>query len=1616
MIFVLWLIPAMIWNYHVKAAMSNTILYQIPEQVWITYTDTQWNNFPMWSITLYSWNYSYEILDRDLWANELSWYWYYFQWWNNYWFSTPISNTTSNQVDASNYWPNTVNGYYVNNVFYDKKNKNWDRSNNWNLWWDTTNTNEARQWPCPTWYHVPSSWEIQTLYDVFLSLSWKQEYCDTANDVDCFSDVLYIAKAWEILPNNQQNVQWTVAHWYSSTPVSASMYAYSMQIDGTTFSIDRKESRAYWKNIRCFSNDFGVYKEDIQIYTVEFETDWWTEIDSQIVTWNEYVLQPDAPIKTWYEFAWWYKTWMEELWKFDTDVVTWDMTLYAKWEEIPVYTVEFETDWWTEIDSQIVTWNEYVLQPDAPIKTWYEFAWWYKTWMEELWKFDTDVVTWDMILYAQWNKPRCQNQWTQYSWVIWNCEEGTITVTNGLQSITMQDMNVWATEVSYWVNASTWSYWLYYQWWGMTGYDYSLSSWQAISQWFIQDNDVWSNITSWWTTDQEKQICGEWYHIPTNSEWQEVINMYTSNGNDLVSFGVSLKIPFAWSRNNNAVMEEFGNRAALWSSSSYGTNKATFIYLNPSPVLKRNERAQAISIRCFKDVDTPIIDEPWIKVTFIANPADFIGWKFADWTTEKTINYQLMTWWYYQWPEEIQIPNLSWNYTFEWWYTNILLTPESRWTWLNASTTYTAITLYAKYLPFEEKTQTWDWVTFTIMDRNLWATDYVSGYSYGIDNNPVSVRWNYYQWWNNFWFPTEWSYPNTLWLVLVKNYSDNQRWPGNYYFNGTFIKQSDRWDEEDNRNLWWWTWETQNIVNSDADKQWPCPAWYHVPSTYEWLASRNLFQKWQATEDWMEYCNFIHTTNKWIQYCMLAALGMPFAGYRNGSSSSTIDWGFSAHYWSSTAHSTKYAYRLDTNSSRLDPQYWDYRARAFPLRCFKNSDFLTLTFDSNWWSEVESQTWFKRWNPRDTAPTNPTKENVTFDGWYTDKELTQPFSFSNTTYISEDTTLYAKWNKPRCQNQWTQYNWVVWNCEEWTITVTNGTQSITMKDMNVWATEVWYWSSASTWSYWLYYQWWWMTGYTYNMTQAQVIASWFIWDNTWYSATTTWWTRDQQIQICGTWYHIPTSGEMKSIINMFTANWNNAKNFYNAFKIPFPGSRRYDGYKVFYDKIHSYTWSNSFTTSDKAWILSLDASGVSVTNQLRGAAISIRCFQDREIQTYTVTFNSDWWTEIESVEVEENSTFIDPGQPTKTWYEFNGWYISWMETERNFETDIVTGNMTLYVKWIDVTLPTFDFPNNSGYECATWIVRVNNLNDNEELADNPISFDGINWNIVNTFDVFPKKWNDITIITWYVKDLAWNISINTSIFTFVDTWVTATWFTVSRVWTWISVNWKENTNAQEWDCWDFYLTAEISEQWTIWNCTINGDNIIYHANDWVKWIDTCEIKISDFEENSVYVLAKFNDILSTSGLALQAVLSGEVDMTWKSSFVEKSYYYQFNTWDFYIQDEIWSNKWWYTTLSVSNLLWEKNIWNYIDKSNVYLKSNSVFKISWDTNENVKIKTWLDNYISMSNPIIYMYRNENVNDWKIWIYWNNPTLKIIVPALQIPDLYRWKMTVTIYDNE
>lgn len=75
-------------------------------------------------------------------------------------------------------------------------------------------------------------------------------------------------------------------------------------------------------------------------------------------------------------------------------------------------------------------------------------------------------------------------------------------------------------------------------------------------------------------------------------------------------------------------------------------------------------------------------------------------------------------------------------------------------------------------------------------------------------------------------------------------------------------------------------------------------------------------------------------------------------------------------------------------------------------------------------------------------------------------------------------------------------------------------------------------------------------------------------------------------------------------------------------------------------------------------------------------------------QLYTVTFDSQGGSFVGvQTNLEKGDYVVEPSNPTRSGYTFNGWYTdSSYKTEWKFTTDTVSGNMTLYAKWTKVSI------------------------------------------------------------------------------------------------------------------------------------------------------------------------------------------------------------------------------------------------------------------------------------------------------------------------------------------
>ena len=550
------------------------------------------------------------------------------------------------------------------------------------------------------------------------------------------------------------------------------------------------------------------------------------------------------------------------------------------------------------------------------------------------------------------------------------------------------------------------------------------------------------------------------------------------------------------------------------------------------------------------------------------------------------------------------------------------------WKWTVPTTTYASGIVYGCDGEIPIITIYWDnwsWKSFwiTIKAMNEW-TGTVTIWSL----NNTGAYWSLYQWWNNYPFP---STADTITPIISWDVAISAEWYTPWTYSSEIrIKFSGRWDSSDNRNLWWGSWDEKNlnwfwwydtenfeVINAQG-RQAICPNGYHIPSIWEWHTLLYLWWKnYDVKQGTLLFTNrSLNNLNyknslEWTWTRFSKDMQIPFVGSRIVDSSVSLD-GY-GRYWSSTPFPTvNYARYFYLNPDNLLGMY-DYGSRVagYAIRCFKNEyvkPSYSLTFDTLGGSEVN--TWIAEENTPRTRPENPTKSGYTLVDWYTSTGYDTVFDF--TTLATGDLTVYAKWHDVRCgndlqldydENLWicykkdTTYNVPVYYGTDmnnshsyndnpiWTITVKlpDG-NTLTMMDMNLWATVSW--TTCSTTNTWVcghHFQWWNNYGfescYTNNCTG--LITTWTrdiyknywlwhpyisdifiywgniydywnsskIWDSTqfhfdilrwgiWDSNDTTsidtfrWWINNGKSRQwpCPSWYHVPSRWERNALI------------------------------------------------------------------------------------------------------------------------------------------------------------------------------------------------------------------------------------------------------------------------------------------------------------------------------------------------------------------------------------------------------------------------------------------------------------------------------------------------------
>jgi uncharacterized repeat protein (TIGR02543 family) len=140
-------------------------------------------------------------------------------------------------------------------------------------------------------------------------------------------------------------------------------------------------------------------------YAVAFDSNGGSEIQTVAgLLSGAKITKPDDPAKPGFAFEGWHKdAQYTKLWDFENDVITDNITLYAKWQDT-TYTVVFNSNGGTGLPpiTGLLAGSK-ISKPSNPSKSGYAFDGWHKNIdLTESWDFNSDVVTSSMTLYAKW--------------------------------------------------------------------------------------------------------------------------------------------------------------------------------------------------------------------------------------------------------------------------------------------------------------------------------------------------------------------------------------------------------------------------------------------------------------------------------------------------------------------------------------------------------------------------------------------------------------------------------------------------------------------------------------------------------------------------------------------------------------------------------------------------------------------------------------------------------------------------------------------------------------------------------------------------------------------------------------------------------------------------------------------------------------------------------------------------------------------------------------------------------------------------------------------------------------------------------------------------------------
>ena len=300
----------------------------------------------------------------------------------------------------------------------------------------------------------------------------------------------------------------------------------------------------------------------------------------------------------------------------------------------------------------------------------------------------------------------------------------------------------------------------------------------------------------------------------------------------------------------------------------------------------------------------------------------------------------------------------------------------------------------------------------------------------------------------------------------------------------------------------------------------------------------------------------------------------------------------------------------------------------------------TITFNANGGAPTPpSQS--KHYGEKVSAPTGVTKAGYTLEGWYTDEQLTpaKKWDFDNST-VTEDITLYAKWVTVHT------VTFHLNNGEpDFIETVEHGKTAKGPQNLTKDCSNFAYWNTSD--------------GHEWTLDSDPVT---------------------QDMELSAIW--VP-----KSVTVTFDSKGGTpvpAQSKHCGEKVTEPTGVTKEGYTL------AGWYSDEACTDGKEWNFNTPLSG--------DITLYAKWLPDLTI-TYTITFNANGGTPTPAPQSKHYGEKVkEPTGVTLAGSKLAGWYLEPTYDHRwNFDNNIVTGEMTLYAKWLPEDEPTFTVtfhPNN----------------------------------------------------------------------------------------------------------------------------------------------------------------------------------------------------------------------------------------------------------------------------------------------------------------------------------